>query len=155
MYNQFLIISGILILGVILFLFRTYKFSKLKGSLGEYRISKKLIKLNENDYIVLNDIFIQVNGFTTQIDHIVIGKSGIFIIETKFLKGWIHGNENAEYWTQTFFHYKTRIGNPVRQNKTHIYAIKKALPEFRKVSYYPIVVLVGNGKLRNVYSNSQ
>ncbi|WP_339385147.1 nuclease-related domain-containing protein, partial [Vibrio paracholerae] len=37
---------------------------------------------------------------TTQIDHIVVSKFGVFVIETKYMKGWIFGSKDQKQWTQ-------------------------------------------------------
>lgn len=37
---------------------------------------------------------------STQIDHIVVSKYGVFAIETKNYRGEIYGDDNREKWTQ-------------------------------------------------------
>lgn len=37
---------------------------------------------------------------TTQIDHVVVSKFGVFAIETKNYRGEIYGNDDREEWTQ-------------------------------------------------------
>ena len=76
----------------------------------------------------------------------------IFVIETKNYKGWIHGNEKSEYWTQSIYNKKTKFRNPIRQNWAHIYALKEALSEFQQIRYFPIVVFAGSASLKNVNS---
>lgn len=39
-------------------------------------------------------------GDTTQIDHIVIAETGVFVVETKNYEGWIYASEKAARWTQ-------------------------------------------------------
>ena len=57
----------------------------LKGKFGERLVSFCLDKyLDKRKYRILNDVMISDNmGGTTQIDHIVISKYGIFVVETK------------------------------------------------------------------------
>lgn len=40
-----------------------------------------IIKLSKDKYIVLNDIMLKTNVSTHRIDHIVISKFGIYVIE--------------------------------------------------------------------------
>jgi hypothetical protein len=127
-------------------------FQKTKGALGEHKVSNKLKRLKKNEYIVLNDILLKINNSTTQIDHIVICKSGIIVIETKTYTGWIHGHEKSEYWTQTIFKNKNKFKNPIKQNWIHVYALKKILKEYNEIKYFPIVVFAGNGELKNITS---
>lgn len=62
---------------------------------------------------------------STQIDHIVVSKYGLFIIETKNHKGMIFGDDQGKVWTQTILQGGRNVGrftfySPVRQNQTHI-----------------------------------
>lgn len=132
------------------FYFKKRIIPKIKGAVGEYKVSAKLKRLKKKDYIVLNDLLLKNGNSTSQIDHIVISKSGIFVIETKNYKGWIHGHQNSEYWTQTIYKHKRKLRNPIKQNWVHVFALKKILSEYQYVKYYPIVVFAGNGKLKNV-----
>lgn len=148
----------IIVIVVLLFIYGIYIYfkkivvPKVKGRVGEYKVSLKLKRLNKNEYLVLNDILLKNEELTTQIDHVVISRSGIFIIETKNFKGWIHGHENSEYWTQTIYKHKTKFRNPVKQNWSHVYLLKKVLSDYSNIKYYPIVVFTGNSRLKNIIS---
>ena len=61
---------------------------------------------------------------TTQIDHVVISRFGVFVIETKNYRGFIYGGENAEKWTQNIWGNKYSMPNPIRQNNIHIKALR-------------------------------
>lgn len=79
-----------------------------KGEIGEKRVAHILQRLPKEEYRVINNLLLQTSsGGTTQIDHVVISEYGIFVIETKFYKGWIYGGENSEYWTQNIFGHNT------------------------------------------------
>lgn len=97
--------------------------SLFKGWLGETMTNfVSWIALDENIYYRLNDVTLPKNeNMTTQIDHIIISKYGIFVIETKNYKGWIFGNETQEQWTQILSaDKKFQFYNPIRQNYGHI-----------------------------------
>lgn len=142
----------LLLIGITLFLILKINKPKIKGSIGESRIAGQLNKLNDKEYKVLNDIIIRTSKGSSQIDHIVISTYGIFVIETKNYSGWIHGNENSEYWTQTFYKSRNKFRNPVKQNWAHIYALKEVLSNYRFIKYHPIVVFVGSAELKNITS---
>jgi hypothetical protein len=125
---------------------------KTKGAIGESRVSKKLNKLRKKEYKVFNDVLLEASRGYTQIDHIVISIYGIFVIETKTYDGWIHGNEKSEFWTQTIYDKKTKFRNPIKQNWSHIYALKEVLSDFKNVKYHPIVVFAGSAELKNIES---
>ena len=67
----------IIILGILSIVF----YKKIRGFMGEFWTKLELNKLPKDKYIVLNDILIKSNNGTSQIDHIVISKFGIFVIE--------------------------------------------------------------------------
>lgn len=101
----------------------------IKGSMAERKVNEILESIPESK--VLNDIMLKTESGTTQIDHLLIHKKGIFVIETKNFDGWIFGSERDKYWVQTIFNKKSKFYNPIRQNYGHIKAIEKYLPENR------------------------
>ena len=100
--------------------------SIIKGHLGEYQIQKILQQLGP-DYIIYGDIYVKKDEEFTQLDHIVLSKFGIFVIETKNYQGWIFGNDNQKFWTQVIYKRKERFLNPIWQNKGHIKALEAYL----------------------------
>ena len=99
-------------------------FPQIKGSIGEKRIHRVLEKLGE-EYRIFNDIYVpKQDGQLTQVDHVVVSKYGVFVIETKNYSGWIFGSEKQKNWTQTIYKKKTRFYNPILQNNTHIKALQ-------------------------------
>lgn len=120
---------------------------RIKGSIGEKTIAWKLARLSKSKYKVINNLVLEAGGRTSQIDHLIISNCGLFVIETKNLKGWILGYENSEYWTQIFYKRKERFYNPVRQNWGHIRALKLNLDDFHNIKYIPIVVFLGDATL--------
>jgi predicted RNA-binding Zn-ribbon protein involved in translation (DUF1610 family) len=114
--------------------------SRIKGAVGEKKVSSILYFLDRSKYKVINNIVLKTGERTTQIDHIVISDFGVFVIETKNYKGWIVGNENSEYWTQVLFKRKEKLYNPIRQNLGHIWALKSCLREYPDVEYKSIIV---------------
>ncbi|OHX68621.1 hypothetical protein NH26_18640 [Flammeovirga pacifica] len=123
-----------------------------QGKLGEYKVAKKLKKLSKTDYIILNDLLLKNGSSTTQIDHIVISRYGLFVIETKNYKGWIFGRDYQEYWTQTLYKNKHKLYNPVKQNQTHIYSLQRILSDYSHINYQSIIVFSGEAKLKKVSS---
>lgn len=148
-----MILIGFLIgIAIILVVVYRLKAPKYKGARGESRVARQLNKLKDEEYKVFSDVLIRTGSGSSQIDHVVISIYGIFVIETKNYSGWIHGNENSEYWTQSIYKKKTKFRNPIRQNWAHIYTLKEVLSDFRQVTYHPIVVFVSRAKLKNIYS---
>lgn len=66
---------------------------KVIGFFGEFWVKLELKKLKK-DYKVLNNVIIRtIDNSTHQIDHIVVSKYSIFVIETKQINGYIKGND--------------------------------------------------------------
>lgn len=114
----------------------------IKGYIGENKVNKVLSKID--GYMVLHDIMLETKNGTTQIDHILIGEKGVFVIETKNYDGWIFGNENSKYWTQTIYKKKNKFFNPIRQNYGHVKAIEGIIDNKYKNSLHSVIVF-GNG----------
>ncbi len=114
-----------------------------RGRLGEWRVKLALGKSKAGERYVINDYIIERDGKSSQIDHIVINKYGVFVIETKNYSGRIYGNDNQQQWIQVLNYgkVKNKLYNPVRQNATHVYRLKGAL---KGAPIYSVVVFVQN-----------
>lgn len=145
----------LIVIIIILFVF-VYKINKhkIKGAIGEFNVASTLKRLPSDEYKVLNNVLIKSGERSSQIDHVVVSIYGIFVIETKKFSGWIHGNEKSQSWTQTFYKERERFRNPIKQNWSHIFALKDYLSYYQNVKYHNIVVFTGNAKLKNITSET-
>ena len=97
---------------------------KQKGKRGEALVAARLRAGLPEEYRILNDIYLPLpDGTTAQIDHIVVSKYGVFVVETKNYSGWISGEEGSSEWVQSIYRKKSRFQNPMRQNYKHICAL--------------------------------
>jgi hypothetical protein len=135
-----------------LFFLLKYVSPEYKGAIGESIVAREINKLPEQEYKILNNIYLKTRKSSSQIDHIVVSIYGIFVIETKNYSGWIFGSENQEYWTQTIYDNKNRFRNPIKQNWSHIYILKEILSDYEYINYYPIIVFAGTAELKNITS---
>lgn len=90
----------------------------------------------------------EINGRSTQIDHIVVSPYGVFVIETKGYKGWILGGENSEYWTQVLYKNKYKLYNPIKQNEGHVRFLRQLLKCPTDFPIIPIVVFDNSADLK-------
>ena len=135
-----------------------------KGKEGELYVHNILAQLPE-EYTVFDDVMLKTTNGTTQIDHVVVSRYGVFAIETKNYRGDIYGNDDRQQWTQiivtdvTYMKkwYKTytyvtknHFYNPVKQSVSHANAIKRALSAWPNLKVVPIVVFAGQAVLRNI-----
>lgn len=118
------------VFGVIAFLVAVWLLGSawFKGAIGELRVNTSLrARLAADDYKILHDLTLPTRNGTTQIDHVVISRFGIFVIETKNMKGWIFGSANQAEWMQVVFRRKSKFQNPIRQNFSHMKAVEGLL----------------------------
>ena len=119
---------------------------------GEQEVANILTEeLSYKDYFIFKNLTIpsSFNG-SSQIDHLVISKFGIFVIESKDYKGWIFGGKDDEKWTQSLPGGKNKyeFHNPIRQNWSHIMSLKELMPFIPELSYISIVVFTDNCELK-------
>jgi restriction system protein len=99
-----------------------------KGWLGEKTTTFGMwFFLDENIYHRIDNIIVPAHDGTTQIDHVLISVYGVFVIETKNLKGWIYGSANDRQWTQNLFGKKFHFQNPLHQNYRHTKCLSEYL----------------------------
>lgn len=101
--------------------------SWIRGWLGEAQGSLAHLFLDPEVYFRINNVTLPTPNGTTQLDHVIVSKFGIFVVETKNMKGWIFGNEHDREWTQVIFGKKYRFQNPLHQNYRHIHALSHFL----------------------------
>ena len=120
---------------------------KIRGALGEGSVKHLLSRLPEDSYRVLNDIMVNGRYGLTQIDHIVVSKYGVFVIETKNMKGKIYGGERSGEWTKFSKGRKMTFKNPTHQNYGHVKALEQ-ITDLSPDLFHGIVVFVGSARLQ-------
>ena len=113
------VLTLITIVGLIIFGW-WYNSPRQKGKRGEKRLHELLLTLPEG-YHVFDDVILNTNRGTTQIDHIVVSKYGIFTIETKNYRGEIYGDDERQEWTQIIV---TEVRYRRNWYKTYTYVTK-------------------------------
>lgn len=107
--------------------------------------------LNYKDYFIFNNIIIpsDING-SSQIDHLVLSRFGIFVIENKDYKGWIFGDKDEDEWTQSLPGGKNKFSfeNPIHQNWSHIMSLRKVMPFVSESAFQSIVVFTGKCEIK-------
>ncbi|WKE65315.1 NERD domain-containing protein [Gallaecimonas kandeliae] len=99
-----------------------------KGLTGEWWVrSIAKLRLPKDIYHPIHNVTLPMDDGSTQIDHIFVSVYGIFVVETKNMKGWIFGSERQAQWTQKIFRSSFKFQNPLRQNYRHLKALEAAL----------------------------
>ena len=121
-------------------------YPKLRGYNGEQKVKKALKKLS-NEYTTINDVMIKNENGTHQIDHIVISKFGIFVIEMKNYYGMITGTDFTDRWIQYLGKNKYNFKNPINQNYGHVKVLEELL-RLENSKFVPIVCFSNDVKLK-------
>ncbi len=131
------------------------KISGVYGQPGEEKVSQILAANLSDQYVILNSPRLYYHGATFDIDHVVIGPNGIFVIETKNMQGTILGGIMGN-WVQerkrSGKRGKVKIGNPANQVSQYGKVVKSLLGSRlayetgKKINFkiYPIVVFVND-----------
>ena len=98
--------------------------------------------LDKNVYLCFHDVIVPAVNGTTQVDHILVSPFGIFVIETKNMKGWIFGSEQQSKWTQSLYGRKYSFQNPLRQNFRHTKCLSQYL-RIDKSHFHSVVFFIG------------
>lgn len=126
------------------------------GLNGEYLTSNMLDKIKGHHKTLLNCYLPNTRGQLTEIDLIFLHETGIYVLESKNYSGWIFGREEDKNWTQTFPNGKKQsFYNPIKQNKTHLNALKKYLSEISEESFQSIIVFSERCELKKITVDSK
>jgi len=119
-----------------------------KGVLGEWQVNL-LIKffLDKNEYHLIKNVTLPTDDGTTQIDHIIVSRYGIFVVETKNMKGWIFGSANQKQWTQQIFKHKSKFQNPLHQNYKHVKTLEACL-NAKNDSIFSVIIFIGDSTFK-------
>lgn len=146
MYNGILFIIFTIIFLCLCIYFRK-NHANIRGKKGEQSVSKKLHSLPK-EYFIFNDIYLNIGNNSVQIDHVIISRYGIFVIETKNYTGWIYGGDSSEFWTKNVYGNKYEFRNPLKQNYSHVKALQTLFGITHDNLYFSIVVFLDKATLK-------
>ncbi|QKO20653.1 nuclease-related domain-containing protein [Rhodoferax sp. BAB1] len=137
-----------LAVGFVIGRYRAYRAIKFQNR-GEALLSRTTLKnFHPPDYHLMNHVTIRMKDGTTQIDHILVSRFGVFVIETKDYKGWIFANANQANWTQVLFNAKFKFQNPILQNFRHVSAVQDLLDFLPSGAIKSAVVFTGEAEFK-------
>ena len=125
-----------------------FKSAWFKGFIGEVMVNMAArLFLDKNDYHLIKNVTLPTEDGSTQIDHIIVSRFGIFVVETKNMKGWIFGRERQRTWTQQIYKSKHKFQNPLHQNYKHTKTLESALG-LESDKLFSVVVFVGDSTFK-------
>lgn len=134
------------VLIAIIIILAVYNSPNFKGRDGERIVAEKLENVEGKKYVI-NNIMINDNGKSRQIDHILISEHGIFVIETKNFAGAIYGKETSTEWKQYLNGKCFKFKNPIHQNYGHLEIVKNILHNITE-EIYSVVIFTSRSNLR-------
>lgn len=126
------IVGAIIFIAFIISSFYMNKNTIIKRGLeGENRALNLLNNLPSN-YHVFNNITVTHEGKSSELDLVIVGDRGIFVVEVKNHNGNIVGNEEERNWQQHKVgrkggEYSKHLYNPTKQVGTHVFRLSKNL----------------------------
>jgi hypothetical protein len=124
--------------------YRAYARQNAIQNWGEVRLFREVkTRFRPPDHHLLNHITLRLKDGTTQIDHILVSRFGVFVIETKDYKGWIFAGAKDRNWTQVLYRARFRFQNPILQNYRHVCAVRELLEFLDPDVVHPVVVFTG------------
>jgi restriction system protein len=120
----------------------------MKGVLGEFlvNLAAKLF-LDKNIYRLFKNVTLPTEDGTTQIDHVIVSRYGVFVIETKNMRGWIFGSPQQKTWSQKIYRHTNKFQNPLHQNYKHTQTLQLAL-DLDTDKLFSLVVFVGDSDFK-------
>lgn len=121
------------------------------GCEGEYYTYLELLRFRCRGAKLLTNLYIvNKDNEITEIDIIMVHKTGIYIFESKNFSGGIYGNYKDKYWTQTLGNYHSRFYNPILQNEKHLKYINDLFNGKYKNNIYSFIVFSNRCRLKKV-----
>jgi hypothetical protein len=130
------------------FYFYLRKYHLYRGWQGEKQVVNLLTHTLSDDYFLLNDLYLRDGG--GDIDHMVLGPNGVFVLETKNWSGKI--SCNGDEWHRPG--KRNFSGSPSRQVKRNAAKIQQIIdgnPNLRSLGIWVEGIVV----LTNIYAKLQ
>ncbi len=121
---------------------------RFRGDIAESRTRRILAAgLQKSRYTILNDVELPAGGGTVHVDHIVVSRFGVFVIESQYASGMISGSEFQDRWKQEVWGRARRMENPMHQNALQAETLGRLLG-MPQTKIHRVVVLTGHRGMR-------
>lgn len=102
-------------------------------------------------YHVFNNLRVAHDGQGSELDLVIVGEKGVFVVEVKNHNGTIIGHEKDKEWTQHKVgrgggRYSKQMYNPIKQVGTQVFRLAKNLNERKIPAWVQGVVFFTNPK---------
>lgn len=119
-----------------------------KGKFGEFLVNLSARWfLDKSRYHLTKNVTLPAEDGTTQIDHVLVSEFGVFVVETKNMRGWIFGRAHQRTWTQKIYRSNHKFQNPLHQNYKHVKTLQTMLG-LGDHQMHSVVVFVGDSTFK-------
>lgn len=120
------------------------------GLAGEEAAARLVSRLPDS-YCAFQNLKITFEGNESELDLVVVGPTGIFVIENKNMNGYIVGHAEAYQWVQNKVGqggtpYSKQFHSPIKQVGTHVYRLANVLRQNRINTYVEAAVYFSNNE---------
>lgn len=96
---------------------------------------------------LIKNVTLPTEDRSTQIDHIIVSKYGLFDVETKNMTGLIFGSPNQKTRTQKIYKHSSKFQNPLYQNYKHVKTLESLLG-LNDQQIHSVIVFVGDSAFK-------
>ena len=143
-------ISFLIVTLIVVILLIKLRNKKADQNSGEIEVSFVLSNIKGTKLI--EDLMVKREKGTTQIDHILISRKGIFVIETKDFSGKIIGSEEEKFWIQKLNFKENYFYSPIKQNYGHVKAVEEII-KIKNISH-SLIVFTNKSNIKKVDSDT-
>lgn len=114
-----IVLAAAVVLSIVSAVVSYFSKGKRKGRAAERKVAKLISKLGKKDNIrIINNAFLPLYKKTVEIDHLVFGRFGVLVVETKGISGTVSGK--GKKLVHKIGNKVHKLYNPQFQNKTHM-----------------------------------
>ena len=154
-----LLVLGFVCLTVFFIYKRQYSIL-LSGVRGEDAALKILQRLPKSFTIIKNPVILN-RGVTMELDFVVVGRNGVFVVETKNHRGILSGKTSKPNWKQIKHGkndkvYEKEISNPVKQSYRQNKRLEELFKDFDiSATIFPVLYFVDNRTELKIYDDAE
>lgn len=142
-----LVIVGCVFLGI--GKFRRRELDVLQAGMDGEAETSSYIRALPDTYVGIQNLTVSYQGKSSEIDMLVVGPTGVFVIETKNITGHIYGSAHDTDWSRTKIsrggkEYSKSFYNPIKQVNTHVFRCARYLKENGHPVYIHAIVYFSN-----------
>ncbi len=142
-----ILLASALVFGIVFLVFRK-KYDILQSGVRGEETTLKILQKLPKEFTILSNPVILNRGITMELDFVVVGKNGVFIVESKNHRGIISGKTSKTNWRQVKHGkndkvYEKDIANPVKQSYRQCRRMEELFKDFDiTANVYPILYFV-------------